>query len=72
MSSAASRQRRHRERQRRDIMCLKIEVPHVDLTYALELAGLLSPELLDNRSAIARSVEDLLAEWMSRVTRGPI
>ena len=67
-SNAAARKRRQRERERNGVVLLEIQVPHEALTYGLEVAGLLSPEQLENRCAVARAVETLLQEWLSRVT----
>jgi hypothetical protein len=67
-TSAAIRQRQHRDRKRNGIVRLTIYMPHEPLTFALETAGLLPLELLEDRKAIASAVEDLLAEWISRVT----
>ena len=50
------------------LSCWKSQVPHEPLTYGLEVAGLLSPEQLEDRHAISRAVEALLQEWLSRVT----
>ena len=61
MSNAVIRKRRQRERERNGVVLLEIQVPHEPLTYALEVAGLLSPEQLEDRYAISRAVEALVA-----------
>ena len=70
--SAAVRKRRHRERERHGLVVLTIAVPREPLTYALEVAGLLPLDLIDDRCAVARAVEALLAEYVDRVSRVPL
>jgi hypothetical protein len=62
------RQRQCRERKLQGIWTVRIKIPHEALTFALEQAGLLELHELEDRAAIARAIEDLLAEWTARVT----
>jgi hypothetical protein len=65
-------QRRHRQRQADDIWALRnVEIHHPSLTYALWKDGKLDERLIDNRAAVTRAVERLLAEYALLVTSQP-
>jgi hypothetical protein len=70
-SSAAARMRRYRTRERDGLAVLRITIEREPLSFALEAAGLLALDQLDDRAAVARAVEDLLATWALRVTHDP-
>lgn len=60
MMTDLERQRRHRARQRAGLVPLRVDVPEVDTIELLLSAGLLRPEQVDDRGAIAVAVA---AQW---------
>lgn len=63
--SAADRQRRHRERQRKGVAVLPIEVDG-GVYWALTLAGLVAEADLTNSSAVAKALGHAVKDWSTR------
>jgi hypothetical protein len=60
--AAAERQRRRRAREREGLAVIAVEVFVVDLAATLVAAGRLPPHLEDDRLALTRAVEAVLAD----------
>lgn len=58
--TAAARQRRFRERRRRGVIPLTVEVDEVGLAEALIEAGEITPAEAEDREALARGLERVL------------
>jgi hypothetical protein len=65
--NAAIRQRRHRERQRANMVPVQIVVTEL-VAAALEQAGFIDIDQLENKAALARAIQALLHDWAERVT----
>jgi hypothetical protein len=61
---SSERVRAYRERQRAGLIQLTIEIDEIALPEKLVEAGLLSPARIDNRDAIIRAVEKLIAMFL--------
>jgi hypothetical protein len=68
-TNVAIRQRRRRQRARRGIVVLPIEVDEVALTEQLVITGFLATTDVDDRSAIKVARERAVALWAQGVTR---
>jgi hypothetical protein len=68
-TNVAIRQRRRRQRARRGIVVLPIEVDEVALTEQLVITGFLATTDVDDRSAIKVALERVVALWAQGVTR---
>jgi hypothetical protein len=66
-TSAAIRQRRHREYERANATPVQIVVTEL-VADALEQAGFIDLEQLDDKAALARAIQALLHDWAVRVT----
>jgi hypothetical protein len=49
------------------LVVVAVELPHIELTEALCLAGFLRPDQIDDRPAIARALTELVIEYLRRV-----
>jgi hypothetical protein len=65
----AIRTRRYRQRLRRDVMVLQVEVPRIPLTEALINAGRITPEASLLRDKMEEAAGRVLANWATRWTK---
>jgi hypothetical protein len=63
MSAAALRVRRYRERQRRGVVCVNLEVLEVPLAERLVEAGMLHRDDADDRDRLRKALEQVVRLW---------